>query len=203
MRLLLLLVIPILAACGSTQQATAPDDEAPTLAELTATFRALDAEDPEEWALSQHEEGIPQLARFLLLREAWDGVVDEQDSRWIAQEIRFSQQEPDAPLTGAGRAIASMKAKGVTDEEITDLVRAMQYSALFNFLVALDNPPGDVVELPLARATRWGLFRIDPDTGAPIEEVGGLYESLLETDPTRREMRPRRVARPIDTPTLP
>ncbi|MBX3402497.1 MAG: hypothetical protein KF699_03695 [Phycisphaeraceae bacterium] len=84
-----------------------------------------------------------------------------------------------------------MKAKGVTDEELTDLVRTMQFSALFNFLNALDNPPGDVSDLPLAKATRWGLFRVDPETGIPIETVGGLYESLLETDPTGREMRPR------------
>jgi hypothetical protein len=39
--------------------------------DLAATFRKLGARDPEGWADSQVEEGIPQLARYLFLRQAW------------------------------------------------------------------------------------------------------------------------------------
>ena len=42
--------------------------------ELTEIFRKLGAEDPEDWARSQIREGIPQLARFLFLREAWRSI---------------------------------------------------------------------------------------------------------------------------------
>ena len=35
--------------------------------------------DPESWASSQVEEGIPQLARYLFLRQAWGCVVREDD----------------------------------------------------------------------------------------------------------------------------
>jgi hypothetical protein len=39
--------------------------------ELTALFKKVGARKPEGWARSQIEEGIPQLARFLFLRQAW------------------------------------------------------------------------------------------------------------------------------------
>ncbi len=38
--------------------------------ELTELFARLGARDPEKWARSQIKEGIPQLARFLFLRQA-------------------------------------------------------------------------------------------------------------------------------------
>jgi len=39
--------------------------------ELAALFQKLGARDPDHWARSQVEEGVPQLARFLFLRQAW------------------------------------------------------------------------------------------------------------------------------------
>jgi hypothetical protein len=36
----------------------------------------------------------------------------------------------------------------------------------------------------------WALFEVD-DNGRPLREIGMLQESVLETDPTGREMRPR------------
>jgi hypothetical protein len=40
----------------------------------------------------------------------------------------------------------------------------------------------------------WGLFRVG-ETGDPIQpRIGGLHESVLETDPTGREKRPRNPA---------
>jgi len=38
--------------------------------QLTALFQKLGARHPEGWARSQIKEGIPQLARFLFLRQA-------------------------------------------------------------------------------------------------------------------------------------
>jgi hypothetical protein len=43
---------------------------------LTALFEKLGAADPDGWARSQLEEDIPQLARFLFLRQAWRAIVD-------------------------------------------------------------------------------------------------------------------------------
>ena len=38
------------------------------IGKLTALFQKFGAPDPESWAASQVEEGIPQLQRFLFLR---------------------------------------------------------------------------------------------------------------------------------------
>mgnify|MGYP001074943207 CR=1 FL=1 len=52
--------------------------------ELLAIFRKLGADDPESWARSESEEGIPQLARFVFLRQAWRNcVIDDGDLGWI------------------------------------------------------------------------------------------------------------------------
>src|SRR5262245_12222892 len=51
--------------------------------ELADLFRKVGASDPEGWARSQIEEGIPQLARYLFLRQAWRQVVSEDDASWI------------------------------------------------------------------------------------------------------------------------
>jgi hypothetical protein len=37
----------------------------------------------------------------------------------------------------------------------------------------------------------WGFVQFDQD-GLPLGSIGGLYESVLGTDPTGREMRPRK-----------
>ena len=43
------------------------------LSDLAHLFKIAGASDPEAWARSEVEEGIPQLARFLFLRQAWKG----------------------------------------------------------------------------------------------------------------------------------
>lgn len=40
------------------------------------------------------------------------------------------------------------------------------------------------------KQVRWALMRIDDDD-QPIDRIGSLHESVLETDPSGREMRPK------------
>jgi hypothetical protein len=155
--------------------------------DLTELFRLLGAPSPEEWAASQAEEGIPQLHRFLFLRQAWKSIVSEDDTSWIGAAIAATALAPDAPYAGVGAALATLRAKGVADEEITDLVRGVQAELLFQFCYLLDDPEIDEEE---AADVTWGLFAVDED-GTPLEPLVGLHESVLETDPTGREMRPR------------
>ena len=61
-----------------------PDLEKSRLADI---FRRLGADDPVGWARSQVDEGIPQLARFAFLKDAWAHVLDEDDATWIDREI--------------------------------------------------------------------------------------------------------------------
>jgi hypothetical protein len=156
--------------------------------DVAALFRRLGANEPETWAQSQIEEGIPQLARYLFLRQAWRNVVAEGDSLWIDRAIDRARTAPDEPYAGVGHALARLRSRGATDEELTDVVRGMQAELLFSFCYLLDDP-GELE--PEASAIGWALAQIDEE-GNVVGTISGLHESVLETDSTGREMRPRR-----------
>jgi hypothetical protein len=154
---------------------------------LTKLFEQLGASDPEGWARSQIEEGIPQLARYLFLRQAWRHVVSEDEPSWIDAAIARAKSHPDDPYAGVGHALARLRAKGATDEELTDLVRGMQAELLFGLCYLLEEP-GYIEEA--VSDISWSLVQTDND-GNALDVIGGLHESVLATDPTGREMRPR------------
>ena len=151
--------------------------------ELIALFQKLGARDPSAWARFQINENIPQLARFLFLRQAWKLVVGDNDSTWL-DEMR--QANPNGPGGDAVAAIARLLAAGGREDDLTKLVRVMQWRLLFGLCQLLDDPGTIESEV---RDFAWRLFRVDEDD-RPIAIMPGLAESVLETDPTGREMRP-------------
>jgi hypothetical protein len=163
----------------------ADPDELRRLAEV---FRQHGADDPEAWARSQLEEGIPQLAIFCFAKALWDGVIAEGDNGWINQEIAWAKSRPRDPCAQTGPVLEEMLAKGVSRQAITDLVRVFQYSVLFHACSLLDG--SHVVNLPVKD---WTLYQVD-DEGKPVAIIQGLHEVLLSMDPTGREMRPRGAA---------
>lgn len=156
---------------------------------LTKLFRLVGARDPESWAKSQAEEGIPQLARFLFLRQAWRSIVTENDPAWINSAIRSVETQPDAPYAGVGHALKRLRSLGASDDDLTDLVRGMQAELLFQLCYQLDDP-GDLEDE--VGDVSWSLVQTNDD-GEVVAQINGLHESVLETDPTGREMRPRRA----------
>lgn len=162
-----------------------------TQEDLAKIFRALGAEDPEGWARSQAKEGIPQLHRFLFLKKAWDRIVDEQDDGWIEGEIEAAKQDPDAPFSGDGLALERILAAGVARSDVVDLVRGAQAKLLFNLCYLLEDEMLNDEEEALLGNIGWALVATDDAFEPTSERVDGLYESVLETDPTGREMRPR------------
>jgi hypothetical protein len=148
-------------------------------------FRQNGADDPESWARSQLEEGIPQLAIFCFAKALWQGVIDENDHKWIDHEIAWAKSRPQASCAQTGPALEEMLAKGVSRQAITNLVRVMQYSVLFHACSVLDG--SRMVELPI---NDWVLHQVD-ENGRPVAIIQGLHEVLLGMDPTGREMRPR------------
>jgi hypothetical protein len=68
-------------------------------------FRLAGAQNPDRWATSQVGEGINQLHRFLFLRQAWRGVVSEDDRSWISRAVEAAEEDPDGPFSGVGFAL--------------------------------------------------------------------------------------------------
>ncbi len=162
--------------------------------QLAEHFRALGARNPESWAESQLEEGIPQYARLVFLRQAWKAVVADGDTSWIDKLIAVSARDPDAPGAGIGPALSRILATGASRKDIAEVVRIMQWELLFAFTYLLSDP--GKVEYPSKnlRRVNWALFEVD-DNGRPLHPISGLHESVLGTDPTGREMRPKKVGR--------
>jgi len=161
---------------------------------LTEHFRALGASDPESLARSQIEEGIPQYARLVFLRQAWQSVIADGDTSWIEPQIQQAERRPRQPGAGIGPALKRMLAAGVTREDIAEVVRVMQWGVLARIAYQLEDP--GVVEYSSEETPRvsWTLFEVDND-GQPLHPINGLHESVLDTDPTGREMRPKGVTR--------
>ena len=155
--------------------------------ELVNLFGKLGARKPEEWASSQINEGINQLGRFLFLRQAWKKVISEDDHSWIEREIADADRNPGKPGSSIGRALRNLLANGSKKRDISDVVRVMQYDLLFGLCYLLDDP-GELG--PEVGNISWGLVEFS-ENREPTAPIAGLHESVLEMDPTGREMRPR------------
>lgn len=156
--------------------------------ELIKVFTELGASSPESWAKSQVEEGIPQLLRFLFLKSAWQYVVDEGDGSWIDEEIKLARNCPQGPYAGLGKALEKLRIQGVANEDLTTIARCLQAQTIFSLGYLLDAGPSEQTEE--IQDVTWGLFQVDDD-GRPFgPAISGLHESVLDCDPTGREMRP-------------
>ena len=115
-----------------------------TVAELTAKFRAMGADDPESWAASEIQEDIPQLGRFLFLRNIWPNLIDTwtADVSWVE---RLSQAE-DEPFADAWLALKRSREAGVEDEDISRIARWVAYETVFGLLYHMADPQNESPE---------------------------------------------------------
>ena len=157
------------------------------LARLTNLLEVAGARDPKSWAQSEVDEDIPQLARFLFLRQAWRRVIADGDTSWIDREISGAEKSPGTPGAGLGRSLKRLVSAGADREDLTEVVRAAQWQLLFGLCYQLSDPS---IEEPELEHVAWQLFEVSDD-GVPGRPIDGLHESVLETDPTGRAMRPK------------
>jgi hypothetical protein len=155
------------------------------LEELAEIFRRYGADDPVARARSQLEEGIPQLAIFSFAKAMWACVADEDNDRWIDQEMEWPKHRPNDPCAQIGPALAEMLSKGVSRRAITDLVRVIQYGTLYHVASLIDGSRQEDVPIQ-----HWTLYQVDDDDHL-VAVIQGLHEVLLSLDPTGREMCPR------------
>jgi hypothetical protein len=128
------------------------------------------------------------LQRFLFLRQAWRNIVPRDDVSWIGRAIEETARRPTAPYSSVGAVLKRCRECGMSDQDLTDLARGLQAEMLFALCYLLDDPAFDEPELA---DFSWGLFEVDSDGKPRGARIGALHESVLETDPTGREMRPR------------
>jgi hypothetical protein len=158
------------------------------LERLSALFRELGASEPEGWAHSQVEEGINQLHRYLFLRQAWALIVPETDFAWMDREIENAAKNPNAPFSGIGAALESLLAIGTDRQNLADVIRGKQAELLFGLCYLLED--SGLAE-DAVKHIGWRLVETDEEDEPTRRPISGLHESVLETDPTGREMRPR------------
>ena len=107
--------------------------------------------------------------------------------------IQQAEQHPRAPGAGIGPALKQVLEAGASREDITEVVRVMQWELLAHMAYLLAD--SSVVDYPSDEMPRanWMLFEVD-ENGQPLHPFD-VHENVLSTDPTGREMRPRGVTR--------
>ena len=156
--------------------------------ELAALFRSLRAHAPEQWTSYVLADPEPQLARYLFLKQAWERVIGEGEVAWIDEAIERASCSPSEPYAGLGLALQRALAAGASRDDLSEIGRCLQAQALFGISYLIDGP---AYEEPGLENIQWRLFRVNEDETPLGEPISGLHESVLETDPTGREMRPK------------
>ncbi len=145
---------------------------------LTALFQALGAgDDAPDWAESEAEEGLPQLARYRLLRTVWQDV-----DAWGTEAVRWvDSYRTDGVAAGAvDRALAA----GLTPEDLGELAREVARETAFGVLHALADPadgslPAEVEE----QLPGWRLAELDPAGEPTGRHLDALHEDFAALEP--------------------
>ena len=112
---------------------------------------------------------------------------------WI-EDRRAIVRKPNEPLSGVAPALDRILSKGVSVQDLTEVVRALQYEVLFGMSYLVDDPAPATVGIEseleaVGSRVRWGLFELDAAL-LPMRQIGALHESALDTDPTGRGCAP-------------
>src|ERR1700743_1727993 len=97
------------------------------LAALTRLLELAGASNPAAWAKSEVQENIPQLARFMFLRQAWRRIVSEDDTTWIDNHIAASKRNSQSPGASLGPVLERCLAKGCSREDLLEVARTAQW----------------------------------------------------------------------------
>jgi hypothetical protein len=182
-------------------KATAARVEASARAEnaTEGTLRALGLDEGNARNAAGSPRADKSVVRAAVLRMLWDLVVDESayagtEPAWIESWLRWSRSQKRA-TTGVAAAIERVLARGVDPEDLTDIVRAMQYDVLLNMCDLVD---GEHVaplreRVPSLPEMSFRLYAVQEVAGAPVPvwPIESLHESIPSMDPTGREGEPR------------
>lgn len=153
---------------------------------LIGELEKLGAPNAEQWVYSEMVEGIPQTARFLVLRRMWEHIDSWKDlsNESIARYIAEAERHPAAYFADAGLSMKKMIQAGITPDEIGSVARLAAYDATFGTLEVIDEccDPDANEDMPC-----WILMEADSECEPTGRQIGGLHEEILSMDPTGRE----------------
>ena len=155
-------------------------DDAQRLHELASVFRKLGVRDPEAYAQSEVERGMPVLALMYFLRRAFDELVQDNDTSWM-KPVLHSSHFP----TSCRRSLERILKAGVDRQDVTQLVRCMQHELLVDLVFLIDGTTAYHFDDPELRKhlgpVGWTLFQVD-DNGHPTAPMKAMHELLDEID---------------------
>jgi hypothetical protein len=174
---------------------------------LVEKFRALEAEQPEEWAASEVQEDIPQLARFLFLRSVWRSAEQwkQPPAQWFAEvepapadeepveedddeptlvsasgDVEVADEDAEPPFLAAQQAVRRILAAGADAEDLREVARAIFLHTAFDVVATVDDghDPEAGEGMP-----GWLLTEVGGDLVLTGRVIPGLHEDLLTTEP--------------------
>ena len=149
----------------------AQPSRADQIAELTKRLKRAGAKDAKQWASSEVREGIPQFARFLLLKQLTLAAHDVSENLALAEDV--------APKFSEAHA-AACKALGA--EQVDALLRDYGKGLVQQFIDLIDFGNEDSEEDEIS----WALVQTDGDGQVcePLRIIEGLHEDLLDFEAT-------------------
>jgi hypothetical protein len=135
------------------------------LVALTQRMAELGAPEPESWASSELSEGIPQQARYLVLRRIWANTL----MPWRDPGM-LRRHEP----------VARLLDQGADQELLAEALRGVVFNAVSGVIMIIDE--GYDPDAP-DNAPGWILAETGSDGNVTGRQVIGLHESLLDVDP--------------------
>lgn len=180
-----------------------PPEDARRAEALAETFRSLGAEEPEAWALSEVEDGIPQLARFIFLRRLWrgvdewtlppdawfaerepepaedDGDEDEEDAD-ASDVVAEADEDAEPAFHDAQQAVQRILAAGVDPEDLKEVARAVFLHAVFDTVATVDEGYDPLVGEGMPG---WLLTEVGGDLILTGRMLDKLHEDLFTTEP--------------------
>lgn len=149
------------------------------LQKLSQVFRDLGATNPESFASSQLQEGIPQLAHFVFLKQAWENIIDlENIDLWFDHIAQLAEEYPRGLPRQIAEALTPIISKGVSREEIAKLIQLVQYDTLDKLCFMLDDggfaSPLNVRDEEW-QPVRWSRIQVDDD-GNFVAPISALHE---------------------------
>lgn len=172
---------------------------------LAEKFRAAGAEEAEAWALSEVEDNIPQLARYLFLRRLWRSAdewdlppgewfadrdpepsdeaedADDEDADEAVGEAESAEDEDAEPaFLAAQQAVRRLLAAGADPEDLREVARAVFAFTAFDALQTVDegHDPEAGEEMP-----GWFLAEVGGDLVITGRVLDHLHEDLFTTEP--------------------